>query len=54
MSNNEYEQQQFWNILVIPDKNKVSKEEWEKYYFRLLNKTIPESAKTNYNLYYGK
>lgn len=51
-SNNEYEQQQFW--LVIPDRTKVSKEEWNNYINRLLTKPITEQMIINYNLYYGK
>ena len=42
------------NLLVTPDKTKVSKEEWDSYINRLLTKPITEQIKTNYNLYYGK
>ena len=42
------------NLLVIPDKTKVSKEEWDRYINRLLTKSITEQQITNYNLYYEK
>lgn len=42
------------NLLVIPDRTKVSKEEWGKYINRLLTKSITEQQITNYNLYYEK
>ncbi len=42
------------NLLVIPDKTKVSKEVWDKYINRLLTKPLTEQMIINYNLYYGK
>lgn len=42
------------NLLVIPDRTKVSKEEWDRYINRLLTKPITEQMKTLYNLYHGK
>lgn len=42
------------NLLVIPDRTKVSKEVWDRYINSLLTKPITEQQITNYNLYYGK
>lgn len=42
------------NLLVIPDRTKVSKEIYDRYINKLLTKPITEQQITNYNLYYEK
>lgn len=45
-STSEYEQQLFW--LVIPDRTKVTKKEWNNYINKLLTKPIIEQMIINY------
>lgn len=41
-------------ILVIPDRTKVSKKVWNRYFKRICNRKITEQMKINYDLYNSK